>query len=165
MGGLRVEAENSKVYFAGDTGFAEGLYRRLHAKHGGLRLAILPIGAYAPRWFMQPHHQNPEEAADGMLLSGAGYAAGCHWGTFHLTNEPIAEPRERLGGGPCGATRARRPVPRTHARPSLGYPGDGAAPERERGSGRRALVIGSAFRHIGAKRNRILPLMRPAAPF
>lgn len=104
--GFVVEAENSKVYFAGDTGFAEGLYRRLHAKHGGLRLAILPIGAYAPRWFMQPHHQNPEEAADGMLLSGAWYAAGCHWGTFHLTNEPIAEPRERLA-----AALAARHVP------------------------------------------------------
>ena len=45
---------------------------------------------------MQGQHQNPEEAVEGMLLSQAAFAAGFHWGTFQLTNEPIEEPRDRL---------------------------------------------------------------------
>jgi len=45
---------------------------------------------------MEPHHQDPDEAVEGMQLCNAAFAAGCHWGTFHLTNEPIEEPRERL---------------------------------------------------------------------
>ncbi|BCH22224.1 MBL fold metallo-hydrolase [Mesorhizobium sp. L-8-3] len=96
-GGFVVEAPAGKLYFAGDTGFHGGsIYRRLGQKHGGFRLAVLPIGAYAPRWFMEPHHQDPDEAAEGMLLCKAAWAVGCHWGTFPLTNEPIEEPRDRL---------------------------------------------------------------------
>jgi L-ascorbate metabolism protein UlaG (beta-lactamase superfamily) len=85
------------IYHIGDTGFHGGRNYRLAAqRHGGFRLAILPIGAYEPRWFMEAQHQNPEEAVAGMQLANAAYAAGHHWGTFHLTNEPIAEPQERL---------------------------------------------------------------------
>jgi L-ascorbate metabolism protein UlaG (beta-lactamase superfamily) len=95
--GFVVDTPAGKIYFAGDTGFHGGRnYRTIAAKHGGFRLAILPIGAYEPRWFMEVHHQNPEEAVEAMQLCDADFAAGCHWGTFHLTNEPIDEPRERL---------------------------------------------------------------------
>lgn len=45
---------------------------------------------------MEPHHQNPDEAVQGMLLCNAAYAAGCHWGTFRLTNEPVDEPVRKL---------------------------------------------------------------------
>ena len=62
--GFVVEAAAGKVYFAGDTGFHAGRnYRAIAERHGGFRLAILPIGAYEPRWFMEAQHQNPEEAA------------------------------------------------------------------------------------------------------
>ena len=95
--GFVIESPAGKIFFAGDTGFHGGTpYRRLAERHGALRLAILPIGAYEPRWFMEPQHQNPEEAVRGMQLCSASFAAGCHWGTFHLTNEPIDEPREKL---------------------------------------------------------------------
>ncbi|WP_425475890.1 MBL fold metallo-hydrolase [Mesorhizobium yinganensis] len=95
--GFVVETAAGKIFFAGDTGFHDGTpYSRLASRHGEMRLAILPIGAYEPRWFMEPQHQNPEEAVSGMMLCNAAYAAGCHWGTFHLTNEPIDEPREKL---------------------------------------------------------------------
>ena len=77
-------------------------YRAAGREHGGFRLAILPIGAYEPRWFMEAQHQNPEEAVEGMLLCKAAFAVGHHWGTFQLTDEAIDEPRERLSG------RARR---------------------------------------------------------
>ncbi|KUM23768.1 hypothetical protein AU467_07940 [Mesorhizobium loti] len=95
--GFVIETAAGKVYFAGDTGFHAGTnYRLMAEKHGGFRLAILPIGAYEPRWFMAPQHQNPEEAVQGMKLCNAAHAAGCHWGTFHLTDEPIEEPAQRL---------------------------------------------------------------------
>jgi L-ascorbate metabolism protein UlaG (beta-lactamase superfamily) len=92
-----VETQAGKIYYAGDTGFHDGInYRHIAQKHGRVRLAILPIGAYEPRWFMAPHHQNPDEAVRAMRLCNAAFAAGCHWGTFHLTNEAIEEPRTKL---------------------------------------------------------------------
>ena len=95
--GFVIETPAGKIYFAGDTGFHGGAnYRLMAQKHGGFRLAILPIGAYEPRWFMAPQHQNPEEAVQGMQLCNAAYAAGCHWGTFQLTDEPIHEPAAKL---------------------------------------------------------------------
>lgn len=95
--GFTIEAPAGRIYVIGDTGFHGGLnYREIARRHGGLRLALLPIGAYEPRWFMEPQHQNPHEAVEGMLLAGAAFAAGHHWGTFQLTNEPIEEPRALL---------------------------------------------------------------------
>ena len=92
-----IESPAGKIYHIGDTGFHDGIhYRAAAAKHGGFRLANLPIGAYEPQWFMKPQHQNPEEAVAGMQLANVGYAAGHHWGTFHLTDEPVDDPVERL---------------------------------------------------------------------
>ena len=92
-----VEAPGGSIYVIGDTGFHGGInYRAAAERHGGFRLALLPIGAYEPRWFMEAQHQNPHEAVQGMLLSRTAFAAGHHWGTFPLTNEPIEEPRDHL---------------------------------------------------------------------
>lgn len=114
--GFVVETPAGDVYFAGDTGFHDGVnYRAMAEKYGGFRLAILPIGAYEPRWFMAPHHQDPREAVQGMKLCNAAHAAGCHWGTFHLTNEPVDEPAQKLAealdaeGLPRDRFRAMRP--------------------------------------------------------
>lgn len=95
--GFVIETEAGKIYYAGDTGFHSGLnYRAAAEKYGSFRLALLPIGAYEPRWFMEAQHQNPNEAVQGFQLCNAAYAAGCHWGTFQLTNEGVDEPREAL---------------------------------------------------------------------
>lgn len=92
-----LDAPGGAIYFIGDTGFHGGInYRAAAEKHGGFRLSLLPIGAYEPRWFMEGQHQNPQEAVQGMLLSRSAFAAGHHWGTFQLTNEPIDEPRDHL---------------------------------------------------------------------
>ena len=114
--GFVIETVGGNIYFAGDTGFHDGInYRLMAKKHGGFRLAILPIGAYEPRWFMAPQHQNPEEAVLGMKLCNAAHAAGCHWGTFHLTDEPVEEPAQKLAealeahGLPPERFRAMRP--------------------------------------------------------
>ncbi len=92
-----IETPAGLVYHVGDTGFHDGInYRAAAAKYGSFRLAILPFGAYEPRWFMKGQHQNPDEAVQGMLLSGAAHVAGHHFGTFQLTDEPIEQPVEHL---------------------------------------------------------------------
>ncbi len=92
-----IEGPSGKILHIGDTGFDQGRpYQDLPAKHGEIRAAILPIGAYEPRWFMRDQHQNPEEAARGFLLSGAKHAIGHHWGTFQLTDEPREAPLTAL---------------------------------------------------------------------
>jgi L-ascorbate metabolism protein UlaG (beta-lactamase superfamily) len=84
-----------RVYFAGDTG-----YGRHFAKTGGelgpFRLAILPIGAYRPAWFMGPVHQDPAQAVAAMKDLQARRAIGIHFGTFQLTDEGISRPVEEL---------------------------------------------------------------------
>jgi hypothetical protein len=64
---------------------------------GRFRLAILPIGAYEPRWFMRDQHMNPEEAVTAFLDSGAELALAHHHGTFQLTDEGIDAPAQALG--------------------------------------------------------------------
>ena len=86
-----------KVYHVGDTGFHGGLnYEAARQKHGAFRLAILPFGAYEPRWFMKGQHQNPAEAVMGMQLANAAYVAGHHFATFQLTDEAIDAPLKAL---------------------------------------------------------------------
>lgn len=95
--GFVVEAPAGKIYVVGDTGFHGGInYRAAARKHGGFAAAILPIGGYNPRWFMEAQHQNPEEAVKGHMLCRAKVSIAHHWGTFQLTNEPLEEPVERL---------------------------------------------------------------------
>jgi L-ascorbate metabolism protein UlaG (beta-lactamase superfamily) len=82
-----------KIYCVGDTGFGTGdTFRRVQERHPGLALALLPIGAYEPRWFMRNSHMNPDEAVQAMELCGAARALGHHWGTFRLTNESVEQP-------------------------------------------------------------------------
>ncbi len=92
-----METDGGLIYHVGDTGFHDGInYQAAAQKHGGFRLAILPFGAYEPRWFMKGQHQNPSEAVEGMVLSRSAHVAGHHWGTFRLTNEGIEEPVQAL---------------------------------------------------------------------
>jgi len=85
------------VLHIGDTGFDAGRpYRTLPDRFGPLRAAILPVGAYEPRWFMQGQHQNPGEAVQGFRLSGATWGIGHHWGTFQLTDEARTAPLAAL---------------------------------------------------------------------
>ena len=89
-------APGGAVHFIGDTGFDQGRPYQGLERFGPIRAAILPIGAYDPRWFMADQHQDPDEAVQGFLASGAVHAVGHHWGTIQLTNEARDEPRDRL---------------------------------------------------------------------
>lgn len=92
-----IETPSGAIYHIADTGFGDGaIFHRMREKHGGFKLAILPIGAYAPRWFMRDQHVDPEEAVRIMEICGARRAMAHHWGTFQLTDEPIDEPPQKL---------------------------------------------------------------------
>jgi L-ascorbate metabolism protein UlaG (beta-lactamase superfamily) len=88
-----IEAGPRKLYCVGDTGFSDGAaFGRIRRRHPGLALALLPIGAYEPRWFMRNVHMNPDDAVQALDLCGAAQAFGHHWGTFRLTNETVEQP-------------------------------------------------------------------------
>ncbi|MBE7209642.1 MAG: MBL fold metallo-hydrolase [Gluconacetobacter diazotrophicus] len=85
------------VWFAGDTGYGNGaLFRDLRARHGSPDLALIPIGAYEPRWFMGAQHVDPAEAVRILLDTGARRALGIHCGTFRLTDEGRDDPPAAL---------------------------------------------------------------------
>ncbi|MCP8940511.1 MBL fold metallo-hydrolase [Alsobacter sp. SYSU M60028] len=91
-----IDGPGGAIYHVGDTGFHAPQFSEIRRKHGPPRLAILPIGAYEPRWFMREQHIDPDEAVRGFKLTGAARAVGHHWGTFKLTDEGIERPREAL---------------------------------------------------------------------
>lgn len=92
-----IETADHRIYHVGDSGFFEGRnFAEAAARHGAFDLAILPIGAYEPRWFMKDQHMNPAEAVEAFRLLRATRAVGHHWGTFQLTNEAVEAPRAAL---------------------------------------------------------------------
>ena len=88
-----LETPAGKLYIVCDSGYGNGKHFRSVAEaHGPLRLAILPIGAYEPRWFMRDQHMNPEDAVKALADCGADRALAHHYGTFQLTDEAIDAP-------------------------------------------------------------------------
>jgi L-ascorbate metabolism protein UlaG (beta-lactamase superfamily) len=94
-GGFGIRTATRAVFFAGDSGYA-GHFREIGRRWPGLDLALLPIGAYEPRWFMKEAHMNPEEAVQAHLDLAPRQSLAMHFGTFQLTDEPIDEPVLRL---------------------------------------------------------------------
>lgn len=90
-----LEVAGKKILFAGDTGY-ERHFADIKAEYGPPDLAILPIGAYHPEWFMLPMHLSPEQAVQAHLDLEAGKSLGVHWGTFILSDEPLDEPPRRF---------------------------------------------------------------------
>jgi len=85
------------LYHIGDTAYGDGsIFRAIRFRYGPPRVALLPIGAYEPRWFMAAQHVNPAEAVRIMEDCGAARAFGHHWGTFQLTQEPMQAPAAAL---------------------------------------------------------------------
>jgi L-ascorbate metabolism protein UlaG (beta-lactamase superfamily) len=93
-----LETPAGKIYIVCDSGYGDGRhFHRVAEAHGPLRLAILPIGAYEPRWFMRDQHMNPSEAVKALADCGAAQALAHHHGTFQLTDEAIDAPVMALG--------------------------------------------------------------------
>jgi L-ascorbate metabolism protein UlaG (beta-lactamase superfamily) len=89
--GFVLETETGTVYFAGDSGYGPH-FKEIGRRCPSIDLALLPIGAYEPRWFMRPVHMNPAEAVQAHVDIGARVSLGMHFGTFQLTDEAIDEP-------------------------------------------------------------------------
>ena len=94
-GGFMLTTGGARIFFAGDTAYAP-FFRDIRRRIGPVDLALLPIGAYEPRWFMQPVHMNPAEAVQAHLDLEASESIGMHFGTFQLTTEGIDEPLRAL---------------------------------------------------------------------
>jgi L-ascorbate metabolism protein UlaG (beta-lactamase superfamily) len=111
-GGYVIEAAGLRVYHSGDTAWFDG-FAQIGERMGSIDAAMLPIGAYAPRWFMQPQHMNPEDAVRAFQALGAKRFVAMHWGTFKLTDEDLREPPELLRTlwATHGLTEARRAIP------------------------------------------------------
>lgn len=89
--GYHVAGPAGSALFAGDTGFGP------HFAHIAERLppvdaACMPVGAYAPRWFMGRQHMGPQEAVEATRVLRARTLVPVHWGTYRLTDEPLDEP-------------------------------------------------------------------------
>lgn len=95
-GGFVYRSPEGTAYHAGDTAFSEDVFRAIAERFPAIDWAMLPIGAYEPRWFMQAQHMGPEEAVRTWELLGARHFVAMHWGTFRLTDEPLGEPPERV---------------------------------------------------------------------
>jgi L-ascorbate metabolism protein UlaG (beta-lactamase superfamily) len=93
--GYVIECEGRLVYFAGDTGFGPH-FAWIREKFGSPQLALLPIGAYEPRWFMSPIHMAPDEAVQAHEILGATTSIAIHHGTFQLADEGIDTPRNQF---------------------------------------------------------------------
>jgi L-ascorbate metabolism protein UlaG (beta-lactamase superfamily) len=94
-GGYVIEGAGRCVYHSGDTAWFDG-FSRIKERCAAIDAAMLPIGAYAPRWFMKHQHMNPEDAVRAFEALGATRFVAMHWGTFKLTDEPLHEPPELL---------------------------------------------------------------------
>ncbi len=93
--GFMLHTRAGDVFFCGDSGWGPH-FAAIRERVGAPALALLPIGAYEPRWFMIPVHLNPDEAIRAHLALGARRSIGMHFGTFQLTNEAIDEPLHAL---------------------------------------------------------------------
>ena len=94
-GSFIVEVGDRRLFFAGDSGYASH-FAEIRERFGAIDLALLPIGAYEPRWFMKDIHMNPDEAVQAHLDLAAVRSVGMHFGTFRLTTEAIDEPTRAL---------------------------------------------------------------------
>ncbi len=105
-GGFMLVADKARILFAGDTAYAP-FFHDIRRRLGPVNLALLPIGAYEPRWFMRFVHMNPAEAVQAHLDLDASESVGMHFGTFQMTTEGIDEPLRALDD----ARRAKNILP------------------------------------------------------
>jgi len=93
--GWMIRWRDQKIYHLGDSGYCPH-FTEIARKLGPIDLALIPIGAYAPRQVMKPMHMSPEEAVQTHHDLQSRHSIACHWGTFRLTDEPTMEPARRL---------------------------------------------------------------------
>jgi L-ascorbate metabolism protein UlaG (beta-lactamase superfamily) len=108
-GGFVLETPHGKVFFAGDTA-AGAHFQAVRERFGAMTLSLLPIGAYAPRWFMQNVHMDPDEALQASLTLESQTSLAIHFATFDLADDAYDAPThalaravQQLADSPAGA--------------------------------------------------------------
>ncbi|HUP50411.1 MAG TPA: MBL fold metallo-hydrolase [Thermoanaerobaculia bacterium] len=94
-GGFVITGPSGSVYFAGDTGWGKH-FAEIGKRFGPVRLALLPVGSYLPRWFMKPAHIDPAEMVDAHFELGARMSVPMHYGTFELGDDGETEGIDEL---------------------------------------------------------------------
>ena len=94
-GGFVIEGASRRIYFGGDSGYGRH-YREVGELFPGIDYFLVGIGAYEPRWFMEPNHNSPAEAVKGFQEAGAKVLIPMHYATFDLSDEPPGRPLEML---------------------------------------------------------------------
>ncbi len=95
-GGYVFESAEAVTYHAGDSAFRLEVFAQIRSRLPRIDVAMLPIGAYEPSWFMSPQHMCPEEAGVAWEMLRARVMVPMHWGTYRLSSEACGEPPERL---------------------------------------------------------------------
>lgn len=90
-GAFMLQAHGLSVYYSGDTGYSRH-FTEIPELFGSPDYALLGIGAYKPRWFMQPNHISPYDSLKASSEMKAGLTIPMHYGTFDLSDEPLSDP-------------------------------------------------------------------------
>jgi L-ascorbate metabolism protein UlaG (beta-lactamase superfamily) len=90
-----IETRHGNIYFGGDTGFSPH-FSEIARRFPSPRVALLPIGAYRPEWFMRPMHMSPEEAFKAHRILRAQTSVAVHYGTFRLADDGESEAVDQL---------------------------------------------------------------------
>lgn len=93
--GWVIRSKTLNFWFSGDSGFSENL-AEIPRRLGPFNLAALPVGAYAPKWFMESSHMDPDHAVSLWRLIGQPLTLPVHWGVFELADESLDEPPAEL---------------------------------------------------------------------
>lgn len=105
--GFALQGPSGTTVFAGDTGYGPH-FRQIRERLGPIRLAVLPIGAYRPEWFMGPVHMSPADAVRAHRDLEATASVAIHFGTFALADDGEDEPPRALAEALAGSPDASR---------------------------------------------------------
>lgn len=94
-GGFVIQSKDKSIYFGGDSGYGVQ-YKELAENFPNLDYFVIGIGAYSPRWIMEPNHNSPDDALKAFIDSKAKTLIPVHYGTFDLSDEPPSEPLRLL---------------------------------------------------------------------
>lgn len=99
-GGWVVDAGSEQLYHSGDTAYGP-VFHDIAQRFANISAALLPVGAFEPRWLQRGSHMSPREAVQAFMDLGARRMVPMHWGTFVLGTEPILAPREESVAAWC----------------------------------------------------------------
>lgn len=94
--GYLITRPGGNIYFVGDTGYSNRIFKEVGSRFAPIRISLIPIGAYKPVWFMSPIHCSPEQALQIHLDLKSQTSIAAHFGTFPLADDGQDEPLQDL---------------------------------------------------------------------